>query len=57
MNESHKKRRGDMMPKLGRPKGEGGKLIRVPTNLVQHIEGIISAYKTNQRKLEKREGR
>ena len=57
MNESQQQRRGDMMPKLGRPKGEGGKLIRVPTNLVQHIEGIISAYKTNQRKLEEKEGR
>jgi len=57
MSESKKDRRGGVRPGSGRPKGEGGKLIRVPTNLVQHIEGIISAYRTNQRKLEKREGR
>ncbi|MFK5893626.1 MAG: hypothetical protein QM504_10430 [Pseudomonadota bacterium] len=57
MSELKKDGRGGIRPNSGRPKGEGGKLIRVPTNLVQHIEGIISAYKTNQRKLEKKEGR
>ena len=51
MSNETKKNRG------GRPKGEGGKLIRVPTSLVPHIEGIIKAYKTNQRKLEAKEGR
>lgn len=41
----------------GSSKGEGGKLVYVPTSLVAFFEGIISAYKTNQRKLEEKEGR
>ena len=57
MSELKKSKRGGVRPNSGRPKGEGGKLIYVPTSLVAYFEGIIKAYKTNQRKLEAKEGR
>ena len=57
MSEQKKDGRGGVRPKSGRPKGEGGKLVYVPTSLVAFFEGIINAYKNNQRKLEKKEGR
>jgi len=41
----------------GRPKGEKHDLIRVPKSLIPSFKEIIKAYRTNQRKLEEKEGR
>jgi len=57
MSNTKLEKKGGARQGAGRPKGEGGKLVYVPTSLVAFFEGIINAYKTNQRKLEEKEGR
>ncbi len=55
--EEKKERRGGSRVGSGRPKGENHDLIRVPESLIPSFKEIIKAYRTNQRKLEKKEGR
>ena len=40
-----KKQWGGPRKRSGRPRGEGGKSIRIPTALIEPVETIIKAYK------------